>query len=70
VRRACNRMVRIEGGPVGHSARGPGGSGGDGTESLENPGVVSGNDTVDSLNVSVAAGIVLHAMLTSARASE
>jgi tRNA G18 (ribose-2'-O)-methylase SpoU len=37
---------------------------------LENPGVVSGNDTVDSLNVSVAAGIVLHAMLTSARASE
>ena len=33
-------------------------------------GVVSGNDTVDSLNVSVAAGIVLHAMLTSARASE
>ncbi len=37
---------------------------------MENPGVVSGNDTVDSLNVSVAAGIVLHAMLTSARASE
>ena len=69
MRRTCNRMVRIEGGPVGHSARGQGGSGGDGTE-LENPGVVSGNDTVDSLNVSVAAGIVLHAMLTSARASE
>jgi hypothetical protein len=69
VRRACNRMVRIEGGPVGHSARGQGGSGGDGTEPGEG-GVVSGNDTVDSLNVSVAAGIVLHAMLTSARASE
>ena len=69
MRRACNRMVRIEGGPVGHSARGPGGSGGDVTEPLEG-GVVSGNDTVDSLNVSVAAGIVLHAMLTSARASE
>jgi hypothetical protein len=63
-------MVRIEGGPVGHSARGQGGRGGDGTEPLENPGVVSGNDTVDSLNVSVAAGIVLHAMLMSARASE
>ena len=69
MRRACNRMVRIEGGPVGHSARGAGESGGDGTEPLEG-GVVSGNDTVDSLNVSVAAGIVLHAMLTSARASE
>lgn len=69
MRRACNRMVRIEGGPVGHSARDPGGSGGDGTEPGEG-GVVSGNDTVDSLNVSVAAGIVLHAMLTSARASE
>ena len=38
--------------------------------SLGDGGVVSGNDTVDSLNVSVAAGIVLHAMLTSARASE
>lgn len=69
MRRACNRMVRIEGGPVGHSARDQGASGGDGTEPLEG-GVVSGNDTVDSLNVSVAAGIVLHAMLTSARASE
>ena len=69
MRRACNRMVRIEGGPVGHSARSQGASGGDGTEPLEG-GVVSGNDTVDSLNVSVAAGIVLHAMLTSARASE
>ena len=69
MRRACNRMVRIEGGPVGHSARGQGGSGGDGSEPGDG-GVVSGNDTVDSLNVSVAAGIVLHAMLTSARASE
>ena len=60
-------MVRIEGGPVGHSARGQGASGGDGTESLENPGVVSGNDTVDSLNVSVAGGILLWSLLDGRR---
>jgi 21S rRNA (GM2251-2'-O)-methyltransferase len=54
VRRACNRMVRIEGGPGmgGGRDRQDGGEGG---------------GSVDSLNVSVATGIILHTMLTSAR---
>ena len=58
VRRACNRVVRIEGG--GGAERGVGEGGvGEGSE---------GGDTVDSLNVSVATGILLHSMLTSSRA--
>ena len=57
VRRACNRVVRIEG---GGAERGVGEGGvGEGSE---------GGDTVDSLNVSVATGILLHSMLTSSRA--
>lgn len=55
VRRACNRVVRIEGG--GGGGRGEGGVGG-----------VGDGDTVDSLNVSVATGILLHSFLTSSRA--
>lgn len=54
VRRACNRMVRIEGGP----GMGLGGDRQDGGE---------GGGSVDSLNVSVATGIILHTMLTAAR---
>ena len=57
VRRACNRVVRIEGGG-GERGVGEGGVG-EGSE---------GGDTVDSLNVSVATGILLHSMLTSSRA--
>ena len=50
-------MVRIEG---GGAERGVGEGGvGEGSE---------GGDTVDSLNVSVATGILLHSMLTSSRA--
>ena len=52
VRRACNRTVRIEGGGGGPTGVGDGDDG----------------DTVDSLNVSVAAGILLHSMLSSSRA--
>ena len=53
VRRACNRAVRIEGGGGGPTA---------------GVGEGSDGDTVDSLNVSVAAGILLHSMLSSSRA--
>ena len=49
VRRACNRVVRIEGGGGGPTGVGDG-------------------DTVDSLSVSVATGILLHSMLTSSGA--
>jgi len=57
VRRACNRVVRIEGGGGGGGCVGEGGVG-EGSD----------GDTVDSLNVSVATGILLHSMLTSSRA--
>ena len=57
VRRACNRVVRIEGGGGGGGCVGEGGMG-EGSD----------GDTVDSLNVSVATGILLHSMLTSSRA--
>ena len=57
VRRACNRMVRIEGGP----GMGMGGDRQDGGE---------GGGSVDSLNVSVATGIILHTMLSAARKQE
>jgi 21S rRNA (GM2251-2'-O)-methyltransferase len=59
VRRACTAKVRIEmgGAPGGSSSSGGGGS--------------SGGDevAVDSLNVSVAAGILMHHLLTSSRAT-
>ena len=54
VRRACTRMIRVEGGP-GMGAGGDRGDGGD------------GGGSVDSLNVSVATGIILHTLLTAAR---
>ena len=54
VRRACTRMVRVMGGP----GMGKGLDRQDGGE---------GGGSVDSLNVSVATGIILHGMLTAAR---
>jgi len=56
-------MVRVAGGagPVGPAGRGEWDGGGDGGGDGEDGG------SVDSLNVSVATGIILHGMITAAR---
>ncbi len=55
MKRACSQLIRIGGGSTGSSASGAG----EGT--LE-------RWAVDSLNVSVASGILLHQLLAKARA--